>query len=181
MANTDNPRGFEAVGHVNGGVIREAQFEILYSYGTALFRGDAVIFASGYVNKAADSSSAILGVFNGCEYVDDSGTKVYSQTWPGVALADSAKKVTAHVYVDPGIIFRVQTDTGTASTIANVGVAYDIELDHSGATATGQSGMELDLGDTGTGQFKIIGLDTTVGNAWGTNSKVLVVNAVPVF
>lgn len=180
MANSDSPRGFVPTGHKGGGVIRSAEFKIAYNYATALFTGDAVIFASGYVNKCADDSSAVLGVFAGCEYRNDAGEVIFSKYWPGVALTSSAAVVRAFVYVDPDILYEVQSDTGTASTIANVGVAYDIEIDHAGSALTGQSGMEVDLGDTGTGQWMVYGLADKPDNAYGVNSKLVVFNNVAV-
>lgn len=180
MANVDRPNGFTPCGHKSGGVIRAAEYEIAYNYATALYSGDAVILSSGYVNVAADDSATILGVFAGCQYANDAGEIQFSPYWPGVALADSAKVVKAFVYVDPNILYEVQSDTGTASTIANIGVSYDIEKDHSGSATTGRSGQELDLNDTGTGQFTVYALSQTPNNAFGTNSKLVVFNNVPV-
>ena len=179
MANVDRPNGFTPVGHKNGGTIRASEFKIAYNYATAIYSGDAVILASGLVNVAADSSSAILGVFAGCQYKDNTGATQFSPYWPGVALTDSATDVKAFVYADPGILFEVQTDTGTTSTIASVGVSYDIELDHAGSAVTGRSGMEIDISDTGSGQFTVYGLVDRPDNAWGVNAKVLVFNNVP--
>ena len=179
MANADRPNGFTPIGHKGAGAIRTSEFRIAYNYGTAIFAGDAVVLASGYVNQAADNSASILGVFAGCEYRDNAGNVVFSPYWPGTALTDTAAVVKCHVYVDPDILFAVQSDTGTTSSIANVGVAYDIELDHAGSTVTGRSGMELDLGDTGTGQFTVYGLVDMPDNAYGTNAKLIVFNNVP--
>lgn len=179
MANADTPRGFVPVGHKGGGVVRAAEFKIAYNYATAIYAGDSVILASGYVNVAADDSSVVLGVFMGCEYRNNSGEVVFSKYWPGTALTDTAAVVKAYVYADPDILYVVQTDTGTASTIANVGVAYDIEKDHAGSAITGQSGQELDLSDTGTGQWMVYGLFDAPNNAFGTNSKLVVFNNVP--
>lgn len=180
MANSDRPNGFSVAGHKSGNTPQTNEFQIAYNYATALYSGDAVILSSGYVNKAAQDSAAILGVFAGCQYVNDAGEIKFSPYWPGVALSDSTKVVKALVYTDPGILYEVQTDTGTASTIANIGVSYDIELDHAGSAVTGRSGMEIDLSDTGTGQFTVFGLVDRPDNAFGTNSKVLVFNNVPV-
>ncbi len=180
MANTDRPNGFTPCGHKGGGAIRNEEFKIKYDYATALYSGDAVILASGYVNQAAQDSSTILGIFAGCHYKNNAGEVIFSPYWPGVALSDTAADIRALVYVDPNILFEVQTDTGTVSTIASVGVAYDIELDHSGSTVTGRSGMELDISDTGTGQFTVVGLVDRPDNAYGTNSKLIVFNNVPV-
>lgn len=179
MANVDAPRGFVPVGHKGGGEIRTAEFEILESYATAIYTGDSVILSSGYVNIAAQDSATVLGVFAGCQYTNDAGEVIFSKYWPGVDLAGSTKVVKALVYVDPDILYEVQTDTGTTSTIANVGVAYDMEADHAGSTLTGQSGQEIDLSDTGTGQWMIYGLSAKADNAWGINAKVIVFNNVP--
>lgn len=179
MANSDQPRGFVPCGHKGGGVIRSTTFKIAYNYGTAMYRGDSVILASGYVNIGAQDSSVVLGVFDGCSYRDNTGAMVFSPYWPGVALTDTAADVTAYVYADPDILFRVQTDTGTTTTAANVGVAYDMEADHAGSTLTGQSGQEIDVSDTGTGQWMIVGLVDEPDNAWGVNAKVVVFNNVP--
>lgn len=179
MANVDAPRGFVPVGHKGGGDIRTAEFTIAYNYGTAIYNGDSVILASGLVNVAAQDSAAVLGVFAGCEYRDNSGNVIFSKYWPGVALTDTAAVVKALVYVDPDILYEVQTDTGTTSTVASVGVAYDIEADHAGSTLTGQSGQEIDISDTGTGQWMVYGLAAKADNAWGINAKVIVFNNVP--
>lgn len=179
MANSDAPRGFVPVGHKGGGEIITAEFRVAYNYATAIYNGDAVILASGYVNVAADDSATVLGVFAGCQYQNDAGEVVFSKYWPGVALTSSTAVVKAFVYADPGILYEVQSDTGTASTIAVIGGSYDIEKDHAGSALTGQSGMELDLGDTGTGQFTVYALADRPDNAYGTNSKLVVFNNVP--
>ena len=180
MANVDRPNGFTPIGHKGGGDVTSQQFTIAYNYATAIYAGDAVILASGLVNVAADDSAAILGVFAGCEYRNNAGEVIFSPYWPGVALSDSTAVVKCHVYVDPDILYEVQTDTGTGSTIAVIGSSYDIEKDHTGSATTGRSGQELDLGDTGTGQFTVVGLVDRPDNAWGVNSKVIVFNNVPV-
>lgn len=179
MANADTPRGFVPCGHKGGGTIRAAEFKIAYNYATAIYTGDSVILASGYVNIGAQDSATVLGVFAGCEYRDNSGNVVFSKYWPGTALTDTAAVVKAYVYADPDILYEVQTDTGTTSTIASVGVAYDMEADHAGSTLTGQSGQEIDISDTGTGQWMIYGLVDRPDNAWGVNAKVVVFNNVP--
>ncbi len=182
MANADAPRGFVPCGHKGGGKVRAASgYKIAYNYATALFNGDAVILSSGKVAKCADDSSTILGVFAGCQYKNDAGEVIFSKYWPGVALSDSAAVVEAFVYADPGIIYEVQTDTGTAYVDAtHIGNSYDIELDHAGSTLTGQSGMEIDLGDTGTGQWTVLGLVNRPNNEAGVNAKIRVFNNVPV-
>lgn len=179
MANPDTPMGFVPFRHVRGGVIRTQTYPIASAYNTNLLRGDAVILSSGKVNRAADDSAAILGSFYGCEYTASDGSKVYSPYWPASTVTLGSLDAVAHVYSDPGISFRVQTDTGTAFALANVGGSFDIELDHAGSTFTGQSGMELDISDTGTGQFTVLGLIDEPDNAVGVNAMVEVVINLP--
>lgn len=177
----DTPRGFVPVGHLHGGTIRSQAHRIAYNYATALYTGDAVILTSGNVTIGADTSTVILGVFAGCEYKNNSGEMIYSPYWPGVALTDTAAVVTAHVYTDPGIIYEVQVDAADTTSQANIGVAYDLETDHAGKAATGQSGMEIDTGDTNQAQWMVIGKSEVPGNDFGAlaATKLLVVNNVP--
>jgi len=178
MSNTDSPNGFVPHRHLHGGNISTMPFALESAYDTSLKRGDAVILASGKVNIAAQDSAAILGVFAGCEYVDPSGNQVFSNQWPANQTTLGSVDAVAHVWSDPGISFAVQAED--SSTIANVGVAYDIGTDHAGSTVTGISGMELDLGDTGTGQFMVVGLINMPGSAFGSaHASLEVVNNVP--
>lgn len=182
MSNVDSPMGFQPRRHLNGGQIRSNAYKIASGYGTAIFSGDAVVLTSGKVNQAADNSAAVLGIFRGCEYTDANGEVKFSPYWPAAETTLGGVDAVAHVYDDRGIIYKAQTDTGTAYVDAtHKGNVYDIELDHSGSTRSGQSGMELDLSDTGTGQFRILGLIDEPGNAAGVNAKVECVIAAPLF
>lgn len=173
MANRDSPMGFQPRRHANGGLVRANDYKIASGYGTGIFSGDAVVLASGKVEQAADDSSVLLGVFRGCEYTDANGEVKFSPYWPAAEVTLGAVDAKAHVYDDPGIIYKAQTDTGTAYVDAtHKGGSFDIELDHSGDTRSGQSGMEIDLSDTGTGQILVLGLIDEPGNAAGVNAKV---------
>lgn len=180
MANADTPMGFVPFRHKGGGTIRTQEFRLASGAAVNLFRGDAVILSSGKVTIAADNSATILGIFESVQYTASDGSPVFAPNWvTGTATLGSADAI-AHVYADPNITFKVQTDTDTAFAIAShVGNSYDIELDHAGSTATGQSGMELDLNDAGSTQFTVIGLIDEPGNEVGANAKVEVFINVP--
>ena len=178
MANADRPSGFTPRRHAFGGVIRANPYKIDNGYGTGLFTGDMVILTSGYLVIGAQDSSVPLGIFNGCQYIAADGSVVFSKTWPA-STATNGEDPIAWVFDDPGIVYTAQTDTGTAYVDAtHKGGVYDIELDHSGNTTTGQSGMEIDLSDTGTGQWLVLGLVDEPGNAAGVNAKVEVKLAI---
>lgn len=172
----DTPNGFVPHRHVGGGCIRTDQYEIASGYAASLKCGDAVILASGLVNIAADSSAAILGVFKGVRYRDVAGNQVFSNQWLADTVTMGAANAIAEVYTDPGISFSVQCED--TPTVANVGVAYAIGVDHAGSTVTGISGMELDLGDTDPAQFMVVGLIDIPGNT-GANARLEVINNVP--
>lgn len=174
MANTDTPLGFRPYRHRGGGVSgRTNEYKIADAYSTSIYRGDAVILSSGVLNIAAENSATLVGIFAGCRYRDTTGATVWSPYWPASTSTYNSEGATALVYDDPMQSYYCQTDTGTAYVDAtHKGNVYDIELDHSGSTTTGNSGMEIDLNDTGTGQFLLLGLIDEPGNAAGVNAKV---------
>lgn len=180
MANSDRPSGFTPLRHAFGGVIRANPYKILHGYSTGLFTGDMVILASGFINVGADNSSVPLGVFAGCQFVGTDGSVQFNRFWPASqAVLGDADTTIAWVYDDPGIVYKTQTDTDTAYVDAtHKGGTFDIEKDHAGNTTTGQSGMEIDLNDTGTGQWLLMGLVDEPGNAAGVNAKVEVKLAI---
>lgn len=183
MANPDQPTGFTPLRHLAGGVIRMADgFKISDNYGVALYAGDAVVLTSGRLAIGADNSSAILGVFAGVRYRDTDGKTWFKRYWAANTRTLNAEDAEAFVYVDRNITYRVQSDTTTAYVdTTHKGGKYDIQLDHAGSTYTGQSGMEIDLNDSGTGHFMVLGLIDEPTNAAGTNAKLEVVCAAPLY
>lgn len=183
MANPNQPMGFIPRRHLQGGIIRHQDtFKIQSGYATNLFRGDAVIATANYVTKALDNSAAILGIFDGCRYRDATGKTQFSPIWVASTVTLGAEDVEAFIYTDRGILYRVQTDTGTAYVDAtHKGGVFDLEIDVAGSAITGQSGMEIDLSDTGTGQFRVLSLIDEPNNAAGVNAKVEVAINVPLF
>lgn len=183
MANADQPMGFIPRRHIQGGVVRHQDgFKLQSGFATALFRGDAVVLTSGFIAKGADNSATIAGIVHGFRFRDSTGKTIFAPNWVASTTTLGSEDVEVFLYTDRGIAFRVQTDTDTAYVDAtHKGTAVDLELDHAGSTITGQSGMEIDVSDTGTGQFRILGLIDEPGNAAGVNAKVEVVINTPLF
>lgn len=177
MANRDTPSGFLPFRHRGGGVIRASgDYKIDSAYASALFTGDAVVLTSGFLAKGADSSATVVGIFAGVQYRASDGSVVFTNTWAAATVTLGSEPAQAFVWDDPMISYRCQSDTGTAYVDAtHKGAVFDLELDHAGSAITGRSGMEIDLGDTGTGQFLVIGLIDEPGNAAGVNAKLEVV------
>lgn len=183
MANADTPMGFMPLRHAAGGVgaPRSSEYSFASGFATALFRGDVVVLTSGLIARAAASSGTILGVVRGFEWTDTDGIPKFTPNWVASVATLNAAAVKVHVWDDPNIEYRCQCDTGTAYVEATSrGVAYDIILTHAGSTFTGQSGMELNLNESGDEHFLVLGLVDEPGNAVGAHAKLRVkmVNSV---
>jgi len=123
--------------------------------------------------RKAENSATILGIFAGCKYRATDGSMVFSNYWPASTQVLGDGDADAYVFDDPMISYKVQCDTGTDYVDAtHKGTQVDVELDHTGSATTGNSGMEVDLGDTGTGQFLVVGLIDDPDNAAGANAKL---------
>ena len=175
MANVNAYTGFMPTRHLNNAHPITQKFNIASGYAVNIFTGDAVILSSGKVNIAAANSGIILGIFAGCQFLDASGVPGarFSPYWPASTVTTGAADATAFLWVDPSIIYRVQTSVDLAYVDAtHLGAYADCVLTHAGSTLTGQSGMELNLNDAGDTQFQVLGLIDEPGNVAGTNAKV---------
>ncbi len=155
MANVDGARGFFPTRHLSGGEVHTREYTL--TTGQTVYKGDLVkLVTAGTVEEAdANDGLVVCGVAAG--YVDDSASA-------------GGKKVL--VYADPNIVFGIQSDTGTATAITDIGRTAN-HVAGAGVAATGLSGHELDASDIGTGaQLMIIGLVDRTGNAWGAHSEV---------
>lgn len=176
MANSNVPQGFSPLNSVAGGVpARQSAYNIAYNYATAMYSGDLV--RSTGVGREIEivpngTTARVLGVFAGCQYVNDTGDLIFSPYWPGVALADSTKVVECYVIDDPYIEFHAQITTLAAT---NVGQAYEWNKG-TGNARTGRSGGYIDQAQTGAPQVKVEGLvpgpDGIVLSEYGAYAKV---------
>lgn len=135
---------------------------------SAIYQGDMVIpLTNGLVDvSAADGGSvAILGVMNGCEYIDLNGKPVFSNYYPGTSSIKSGTEASVFVYDNPHQVFEIQAD----ASLTNAATAQ--ALVHSNAEGTGfgsQNGStgksigELSVASAGaataTDNFRIIGI-----------------------
>ena len=172
MANTDAPFGFRPSGKVGGNPDNGALTEqkIKSDYATAMFQGDLVKFASGYINISAAGDAGLM-VFNGLKYDDSSTNKpTFKNFFDGTALGVEGE---VFVYDDPYQVYEAQADSDEASTQAHVGTFADHIKTHSGNTTTGISGDEIDLPSSASATLtgvKILGHAQTPDNAIGTNA-----------
>ena len=143
--------GLEPIRQANGGTIRNNNFvdgngyRIAATAPTAYFEGDTVSLSSGLLVQDIGSGDlgAIVGVFWGAEYADNSSGDV--RFVRSIAVNTVAKaQFKAYVYDDPYTIFKMQADqAGSALTSADVG-ANAQNLTGSGSTVTFKAGSSLD-------------------------------------
>ena len=137
-----------------------------------IFEGDLVkITATGEIDPvAAVTGATVLGVFVGCQYVNDAGQTVQNNFYNGDRTQNDMQ---AMVVVDPFQLYSIPIldGSGAADTLQRtaIGLNYDIDFTNDGSTTTGRSAMGIDTstaGATTTAQVKLAGLtnDPTTGN-----------------
>jgi len=123
------------------------RYTIASNYNTAIFQGDLVEpLTSGNIQKhGANTSDAVVGVFNGCFYTDPTTQKpTYSNFYPGSVAASD---ITAFIVDDPDAVFLMDADA--AFTRADLFKNYSV-TNTTGVTQTGISKAQLDVSASGT-------------------------------
>ena len=173
MANLDAPAGAKPFRHLSGGMIRASEYKIASGTSSDIFTGDFVkLLSTGYIDVAS-AGNRILGVFAGVKYTASDGEVIYKKYFPTGTTTQGSADVTAYVYDDPNITYRIQS-AGSAD-FTDIGNLAD-HVAGSGSTTTGQSGHEVS-GTTGTGTagLRILRLIDDPDNSAGTNGELEVV------
>jgi len=179
MANVDKAFGLSPYKGLNvGSAVQQAnKYSINPSgYGTAIYQGDIVIFAGGYINTAAVSSANIVGVFSHVYYVATDGTPTYKNYYPASTTALGSGAIDVFVYDDPNQLFVVQADGASAVTC----IGRNADTDGiGGSSTTGVSTRELDSSSINTTQalqLKIVGVvqDDVNGDLGNDNANLVV-------
>ena len=165
MANRDAPMGLRPAYHSLGAVMRTQRYHIASAEAVGIWRGDLVeLEATGrrITASAAATEEPFIGVFWGCRYRDAAGNYVYNKQWPAATVTLGSENAVAYVYDDPFIVFEIQVDG--AFSLDDIGQDADIVY-AAGSTNTGNSAVELDSSDIGTGDnLHIVDLIERVGN-----------------
>ena len=149
MANASEKFGLRPYRKLDGTPLVGAQnrYTIASGYATAIYQGDLVEpLTSGNIQKhGANTSDAVVGVFNGCFYTDPTTQKpTFKNFYPGgIAASD----ITAFVIDDPDAVFLIDADE--AFTRADLYRNYSV-TNTTGVTATGISKAQLDVSVSGT-------------------------------
>ena len=159
MANVIEKYGLKPVRQLNGSPFINAQnrYRIAANYGTAIYQGDLVIpVSSGNIERAtANTSNAVVGVFNGCFYTDPTTQKpTFLNYYPGSV---NASDIIAMVIDGPDTVYEVKADA--TFVVADLFRNYSI-TNETGSTQTGISKVTLDVAESGTaGTFVVQAID----------------------
>ena len=159
MSNVAEKFGLRPYRKLDGTPLVGAQnrYTIASGYGTAIYQGDLVEpLGTGNIQKhGANTSDAVVGVFNGCFYTDPTTQKpTYKNYYPG---SIAASDITAFVVDDPDAVFLVDADA--AFTRADLFKNYSV-TNTTGVTQTGISKAQLDVSVSGVAStFAIQAID----------------------
>jgi len=174
MANTLERFGLRPSRQLNGSPFINAQnrYRVASNNSTSIYQGDVVIpFASGNIGRAiANTSTAAVGVFNGCFYTDPTTQKpTFKNYLPGSTVASD---IVAFVIDGPDTVFEVNANGVFA--VADIFKNFQIN-NASGSTSTGISLVQLDVAESGvTATYLVQAIDISSDV---TNSDVTVSNA----
>jgi hypothetical protein len=109
MANTQAQFGFQHFGYLPGGAAdyQMSKYLVQKSFASAIYFGDPVIksASSQYITLATGTGNltALVGIFQGCQFTPTNGAPQWSPFWPGTTQAADA---TAYVIDAPNALFR---------------------------------------------------------------------------
>ena len=184
MATTAAPYGLKPVKRADGMAYAGATSQYLIDpagEATNLFYGQVVhIGADGYIALStatgADAGTnalptgttltGSLGVFVGCEYVNDQGQPTFAQYYPSGTSNGGA--IRAYVVDDPNVLFQVQADGAMDQSDIGANTFFAAAQSTStGNTATGNSTSAVDATTvTTTAAFRIVGAASPIGDAF---------------
>jgi len=174
MANVTERFGLRPSRQLNGSPFINAQnrYRVAADNSTNVFQGDVVKpFASGTIGRAiANTSTPVVGVFNGCFYTDPTTQKPTFKNFLPSSI--NASDLVAFVIDAPDTVFEVNANAvfGVADIFKNFSIN-----NVTGNTATGISLVQLDVANSGTASTFLVQAIDISGDVF--NSDVTVSNA----
>ena len=178
MANSNVKFGLKPINAMGGTNPGSTNMYFIASDASAIFQGSPVQaeLSGGTIQvlgNATGDTKQILGVFAGCEYVDNTTKKLkFSNTWPGSGSADTNHDIKGFVYDNPMqrfIICSDGTNTDRATAKADIFKTAEIENATSGNTTTGISTAQIDISTAEdsdpSNPLLILGIQEDVENA----------------
>lgn len=143
-----------------------------------IFMGDLVALSGGFVIEASGATDnndfSVLGVFQGCRYVDADGSYKFKPYWDGVA---GRSNVIAKVAIPDGATFLIAGDPAGTYTQASVGARFGTKY-AAGSALYGDSRITMGAAPAATGPLIVHRLADTPNNAFGNDYPLLEVGIV---
>lgn len=167
MASTSAPYGLVPLFHPSG-IIRPVAMQITSGYATTIYQNQPIKIVPSSTGEGTIAAAAVndrfIGTFAGCQYTTTDGRFVDSNMWVASSTAQSGTTIVAWVYMDPSIIYGIQTNA--AVTVADIGKQMDFTA-ASGNATTGLSGQMLDVASATTNAaLQILNITPGPNNAW---------------
>ena len=145
--NANGPRGFDVAKGRDGTPQRCTIHRILGTYGSKIHTGAPVTLAAdGTVQLLSAANDPILGVFNGCEYVEVNGDIKFSPYWPAPGAVKAGTTPTCRIYPAEGL-FLIHASASLAQ--AKVGEFADLIALSGGDDVTGRAdSVQMDAVNT---------------------------------
>jgi len=171
MANVTERFGLRPSRQLNGSPFINAQnrYRVANNNSTNIYQGDVVIpFASGNVGRAvANTSTPVVGVFNGCFYSDPTTQKPTCKNYlPGSTVASD---IIAFVIDGPDTVFEVNANDVFA--VADIFKNFSIS-NETGNTKTGISYVQLDIANSGTASTFLVQAIDISGDVLNSDAAV---------
>lgn len=182
---TNAPFGLQPRMHINGSVWtgQVNTYQIQDAYATSLFTGDPVTLSGGYLVIGV-AGSAVIGVFQGCQYTTAASVVTFAPYWPASTSTAQTAGAVAFVCDDQSVLYDIQSNSATPIAQTDIGKNANF-VAAAGSTVTGQSGYALDYSTLATGNatrnLKVLALVPRPGNTFSTaynNVYVLINNNV---
>jgi hypothetical protein len=165
------PFGLRPIAHGSGDV-RPSAATIASGYANAIYKGSPVKMLSDGTIGVAAVGDAIVGSFQGCEYIDASG-KPSGGMWPAGQVATN---IVAYITRDPNTVYEIQS----AGSIAQVSLGECADF-ATGAAASGNAQTGLSTASisatmaatTGLATLQIVGFGRQVNNAPGDSFTIV--------
>ena len=174
------PYGLKPVNLIGGQVFAGStrNFPIPYNYGTAIYYGDVVAIARGFVapftGTTTFNSQAVVGVFLGCYYTNPTTKqRQFTQYYPGSVQAGD---ITAIVCDDPDTVFQAAVCPSSSTTVTSASYAMVGQnaplVQNTGSAATGNSAVavqsQASVGANSAYPVRIVGVVPDTASALGT-------------
>lgn len=146
------------------------EYPILSTNANPIYTGDPVVLSGGYIVAATAVAGPILGIFNGCRYVDSRGDYQFENQWDG---STGNTLIFATVAIPVASMFHVRGETGVTFSQADVGAAHPFVV-NAGSPQYGDSRYTINA--AGAGSLVVHGLVDIPGNTWDVDEPILEVS-----